>query len=271
MGNEFFSKWWLPADLSVHGAPIDTMTVTIHWFMALLFVGWGIFWVYCLVRFNAKRHPKAIYEPVKGTASKFIEVGVIIFEAILLVGFSMPVWAQWKNEFPPLEKAAHVRVIAKQFEWIAHYPGPDGKWGARRPDLAVGGTAKEAIGLDESDPDAKDDVLAPINTVYVPFDRPVIMTLYSQDVIHSLGVPLLRLKQDAVPGAAIPIHFVVKKQEKLPQKIEIACSQLCGNSHYRMRGFIQPLPDDEYRAKVKEGKTPSYPTLQSAPAAAGQR
>jgi len=44
--------WWLPPDVSVHGAKIDQLMSVLHWFMLLLFLGWGIFFVYCLVRFR---------------------------------------------------------------------------------------------------------------------------------------------------------------------------------------------------------------------------
>ena len=63
-------------------------------------------------------------------------------------------------------------------------------------DPSAGGEA--AVGLNTSDPAAKDDVVT--GTMYLPVDREVDVSLRSVDVIHSFFVPSLRFKQDAVPG-----------------------------------------------------------------------
>ena len=239
-------KYWLPPDSSGHGAPIDSMMVVIHWFMLLLFVGWGIFFVYCLFRFRAGANPRAQYEPVKGTVSKFIEIGVVIFEAVLLVGFSMPVWADWKDKPPSEDQALQVRIVAKQFEWYAHYAGPDGKWGRRLPEKAVGGSPAEMIGLDTDDPAAKDDKIFPI--LHFPVGKDVILKITSQDVIHSFGSMALRLKQDAIPGMMIPIWFKATKAGVY----EVACSQLCGLSHYKMRMQLYCDTPEDYAKWVAQ-------------------
>src|SRR5204862_4518571 len=78
--------YWLPFDASTHGAPIDKMMIVIHIMMALIFFGWGAFFVYCLAKFRARPGHKATYEPVRGTWSKGIELAIIVAEAVLLVG-----------------------------------------------------------------------------------------------------------------------------------------------------------------------------------------
>ena len=93
-----------------------------------------------------------------------------------------------------------------QFAWYFRYPGPDGKFGrtsVKLMDPSAGGEA--AVGLDTSDPAAKDDVVT--GTMYLPVDREVDVSLRSVDVIHSFFVPNLRFKQDAVPGLNIHMHF----------------------------------------------------------------
>ena len=57
----------------------------LHWFMAILFVGWGIFMVYCMVHFRAREGGRAIYQPIKAKISKYVEISVVLFEAFLLV------------------------------------------------------------------------------------------------------------------------------------------------------------------------------------------
>ena len=68
----------------------------------------------------------------------------------------------------------------------------------------------------------------------LPVDRPVLVHLSSQDVIHSFGLYEMRVKQDAIPGMSIPVWFIPNRVGEY----EIACSQLCGLGHFRMRGFI---------------------------------
>src|SRR5205814_2035160 len=83
------------------------------------------------------------------------------------------------------------------------------------------------------DPDAKDDITT-INQLTLPVNRPVLVHLSTKDVIHSFGLYEMRVKQDVIPGLDTPVWFI-------PNRIgdyEIACSQLCGLGHYRMRGFV---------------------------------
>ncbi|MCE9624299.1 MAG: cytochrome c oxidase subunit II, partial [Deltaproteobacteria bacterium] len=56
----------------------------------------------------------------------------------------------------------------------------------------------------------------------------------SMDVIHSYGVPVLRVKQDADPGMEVPIWFKAIQTGTF----DIVCSQLCGVGHSLMKGVI---------------------------------
>ena len=96
------SKWWLLENASSHdyGIQGDYLINITHIFMLLLFVGWGIFFLYCLFRFRASKNPTATYEPVKAKASKYIEVAVVIFEGFLLLGLSIPAWSDFKTRPP---------------------------------------------------------------------------------------------------------------------------------------------------------------------------
>ena len=123
-----------------------------------------------------------------------------------------------------------MRVTAQQFSWIVHYPGPDGEFG--RLDAARIG-ADNPSGLDRSSLHAADDVIS-INDMHLPLGRNVVVQLSARDVIHSFGVPTMRVKQDAIPGVMTPVWFT----PTLEGKFDIACSQLCGLGHYRMRGII---------------------------------
>ncbi len=234
----------LPFDASANGVEIDNMMGLVHWLMLVLLVGWGAFFIYCLIRFRKSRNPKANYVGVKSHLSSYSEVGIAIVEGILLIGLAFPIWAEIRTEFPPEENSTVIHVVAEQFAWNVHYPGDDGVFGRRDISLI---TPENPLGLDRSDPDAKDDITT-INQLNLPVNKPVIVHLTSKDVIHSFGIPVMRVKQDVIPGMTIPVWFV-------PTEIgqyEIACAQLCGLAHYRMRGFITIQSDDDFQAWLEE-------------------
>ena len=234
----------LPIQASEHAPAIDEMIILIHWLMAVLFVGWGAFYVYTLIRFRASANPKANYTGVTSHTSSYLEIGVAVIEAVLLIGFAVPAWAHRVNDIPPEEEATVVNVIGKQFEWISHYPGADGRFGRRDISLI---TPTNNIGLDRSDPAGADDIVS-INQLNLPLNKPVIVYLSSQDVIHSFGIAEMRVKQDAVPGLQIPVWWV----PNVLGQFEVNCSQLCCLGHYRMRGFVTIMEQDEYDAWLEE-------------------
>ncbi len=229
----------LPPQASAHAADVDQLIVLLHWMMAILFVGWGAFFLYTLVRFRQSANPKADYIGVKSHNSSYLDVVLALVEAVLLIGFAIPAWATRVDALPAEGESTVVRVVAKQFEWHIHYPGPDGMFGRTAIDLI---TPTNAIGLDRSDPAAADD-LTTINQFNMPVDKPVIVHLSTQDVIHSFAIAELRVKQDVIPGQDIPVWFV----PTLTGNFEINCSQLCGLGHYRMRGFVSIQTDSEFQ------------------------
>lgn len=234
----------MPPQASTHAAEIDNMIALVHWLMLVLFVGWGIYFVYVLFRFRKGSNPTASYTGAKGKLAKSTEYAVVVIEAVLLVGYAIPAWAIRMTNFPPESEAVVVRVVAKQFEWQIHYPGADRKFGRRDIKLVA---AENPIGLDRSDPDAKDDIVD-TNNMTLPVDKQILVHLSSLDVIHSFGLVEMRVKQDAVPGLDIPVWFVPNKIGEF----EIACSQLCGLGHYRMRGFIHVKSQADFDAYLAE-------------------
>ena len=301
----------LPFDASAHGAEIDNMISLIHWLMLILFVGWGTFFVYTLFRFRRGKNPKADHVGVRNHSSTAIEAGVALFEGVLLVGFAIPFWSGLVNNVPPESSSTVVRVVAEQFAWNAHYAGADGVFGKTDIKLI---TSDNPLGLDRTDPSAKDDITT-INQLNLPIGKPVIVYLTSKDVIHSFGIPVLRVKHDAIPGERFTVWFTPTKtnaeiREQLKQTfriddgmppilgtmvamsdyagkegamllkagdaiteeivsqlreagiheiiaapdtpVEIACSQLCGLGHFRMRGFVNLQTSEQFQAWLAE-------------------
>jgi cytochrome c oxidase subunit II len=242
----------LPPLATTHGAQIDSLIGWVHIFMLLLFVGWGGFFIYVVLRFRKSRHPVASYPGVTSHATSYLEGAVLVIEMVLLFAFSIPLWAARVDHVPSEKEALVVQVTAEQFAWNIHYAGPDGVFG--RTDLKLIDLQSNPLGLDRNDPAAKDDVTT-LNQLYLPANRPIIVKLRSKDVIHSFGVPEFRVKQDAVPGLTIPIWFVpnvttaeMRSRLGKPEfQYEIACAQLCGLGHARMRGFVTVQPPEEFQ------------------------
>ena len=252
------TEWMrLPALATTHGQPIDNLIGWTHVFMLILFVGWGAFMAYVLIRFRKSRNPVANYTGVKSHMTSYIEGGVLVVELVLLFAFSIPLWAARVDHVPPETEALVVHLTAEQFAWNVRYPGPDKKFG--KTDIKLIDTQVNPLGIDREDAAAKDDVTT-LNQLYLPANQPVIIKLRSKDVIHSFGVPEFRVKQDAIPGLTIPVWFIpnVTTEEMRARKgnpnfqYEIACAQLCGLGHYRMRGFVTVLAPDAFQKWMDE-------------------
>lgn len=229
---------------SAHGLEIDRMLEIVHWFMFALFIGWSTFFIYALIRFRKGKNPKADYTGVTGHTSHYIEISVVVIEAILLLGFAFPLWAKRVNQFPSEKNAVVVHVLGEQFAWNFHYPGPDGKFGKQDLKLV---SSDNPVGLDHNDPNGKDDIIT-INQLHLPVGKPAIIYVSSKDVIHSFTLRNMRITQDAIPGMSVPVWFTPIQTGNY----EIACAQLCGMGHYRMRGFLTVDSQEDYDKWLKE-------------------
>ena len=301
----------LPVSASEHAARVDRLILYVHILMVVLFVGWILFFFYTLFRFRKSNNPKADYTGVKTHTSSYLEAMIAVIEVLLLVGLSIPFWSWKVSAFPTDPATVHVRVIAQQFAWNIHYPGPDGIFG--RTDIKLVDEQTNPIGLDrKGDPHAKDDIVT-LNQLHLPVNRPAVIEITTKDVIHSFSLPVMRVKQDAIPGMLIPIHFVPNKtsdqlREELATTValpsaksldsyvamedykakdgtilvkkgravsantasnlvengitevrvgprypaEIACAQLCGLGHYRMKGYLSIDTEEQYKAWLQD-------------------
>jgi cytochrome c oxidase subunit 2 len=259
---EFLGRY-MPIDASEHGPQLDQLSAYVHWLMLILFIFWGGYFLFTLWRFNRNRNPKASYAGMQSHWSTWGEAGVAIVEVILLFGISIPAWYSWasrpKKETNPLE----IRLVAEQFAWNIHYPGPDGQFG--RADVKLV-SSTNPIGLDPSDPAGKDDITT-LNQLHVEVNRPIIVYISSKDVIHSFFLPTMRVKQDAIPGMEVPVHFKAKMTNT--ETWEIACAQLCGLGHYRMRGMLTVHDHAGFVAWLKSQapENPATPEPNPVPAA----
>ena len=266
----------LPPDASTHGPELDQLNAIVHWFMLVLFVGWGIFFLYCLIRFRRKANPVASYGGAKGHFSTYGEAGVVLVEVVLLVAFAVPIWARRVNVPPDKSQAVQVHVIAEQFIWNVIYPGKDGVFGK----LKVPAPGENVAGknpIDPADPAGKDDVWT-LNQLHLPVGKPALIYLTSKDVIHSFFLPVMRVKQDAIPGQMIPVYFTPSQVNPPDATLpgcaakktcwEIACAQLCGITHAAMRGFLTIDSEADFQKWLDTNAPQPAPAAVPAPAAA---
>ena len=257
---DILHKLGLPINMSVQGAAIDEINAIVHWLMLVLFLGWGIFFIVSLVKFRASKNAKADYVGVKSHLSSLLEAVVAVIEIVILFGFGFPIWAARVTDVPSTYESVHLRVVAQQFAWNFHYPGPDGKFGKTRADLV--NEQENPVGLDRSSDNAADDFYT-VNQLHVPVNKKIRIDLSSLDVIHSFTLPELRVKQDAIPGMVIPVHFTATMTsdeflkttigtKREGKSLEVTCAQLCGLGHYRMRGFFTVHDDEGYQAWLDE-------------------
>lgn len=229
----------IPECFSAHGGRVDHLIDVVHWFMIALFVGWTLFFLYCLVRFRASVHPRASYHGVRNHISSHLEIAVVIIEAVLLLGFAFPLWHERTDSWQDVQKLnpVRVRVIGWQFGWVYHYPGKDGKFGRINHDLKK---SHQDPGIDYSDPNALDDFVTPM--LKVAKDRPAILNITSNDVIHNYAIVPMRIQQDAIPGKEIPMWFTPIKT----LETAVVCAQLCGEGHGNMVGQMEVVEQKDF-------------------------
>lgn len=241
----------MPSLASRHGAGIDSM-------LSYLLVTTGILFVagYCALawfiwtgarrrRIDQRLTRRRTEWLVSGALG--LAVGLIAEGGVLAIG--MPVWSEYFDATPPAD-AVTVEITAQQFLWNVRYPGADGQFG--RNSAAAMDDVSNPLGLDRADPAGRDDVVTQ-NVMAVPLGRAVRLRLRSKDVIHSFFLPNFRVKQDIVPGMTPEVVFFPTREGSF----EIACSELCGLAHYRMRGFFDVLSPAAFDRWLAEQATPT--------------
>jgi cytochrome c oxidase subunit 2 len=205
---------WLPEDVSTYGREIDALFFLIYYITAATFILVTALMVWFLWKYRDQGNRRATYS--HGNTTLEIIWTVVPAAILIVLSFmSVSTWAKVKREVPPSD--FEVAVAAKQFNWDVSYPGPDAKLG--------------------TEDDIKFD-----NDIHVPVNKVVRMRITATDVIHSLFIPNLRFKQDAVPGRMIWAWFEATK----PGKYELPCAELCGFGHSGMKGWLHVHTAEDY-------------------------
>ena len=211
-----------PENVSTYGQEIDSLFWIITVFAGIAFVISLFVLLYPLIRYRHTASPKAQY--ITGEKKKHFKW--ITIALVLLLGSDFVIlycehdaWAQ--IESAPDKVDVRVGIIARQWNWIFVYPGPDGV-------------------LNTSDDVIVDDMNS---SLHVPVNKNIVFELRSQDVIHSFFLANARFKQDVLPGRTLVRWFNLTKEGKY----DISCTQICGILHSKMRNFVQVESEERYK------------------------
>jgi len=239
----FWAKiWWFPPAITNIGHEIDDQFGRTLLITGVVFVAAQFGLAYAIYRFRDHGQKATYFE-----GNNTLEIVWTLATVVLFVGlglYARNAWAQvhFTDASPT---AIPIEVTGQQFAWNFRYAGPDGKFGRTKPELVSASTGNP-VGLDSTDPASKDDIVAPV--MAVPVGREVDLILKSQDVTHSFFVRELRLKQDAVPGMEIHMHFTAND----PGTYDLVCAELCGLGHYRMHTTVTVMSEADYEKWLTE-------------------
>src|SRR5580692_1137201 len=214
---QFLVKWLHSSALfPAEASTIAPYTDALYFFLVaisligLVFVTILIF--YFSIRYRRDKNPVATQ--IEG--STILEATwTIIPLALFLVVF---VWGGllYFRIYDPPPNAMNIYVVGKQWMWKAEHPG----------------------GQHE------------INSLHVPINQPIQLTLISQDVFHSFSIPAFRVKREAIPGRYTTVWF----QATTPGTYHLFCTQYCGTNHSQMIGDVVVMTPDDFR-KWLDGST----------------
>ncbi len=234
----------LPTDASAHGPALDRQLLLNLWIILGLA---ALAHVLLLVGLSLRRSSR----PRDLWTIEYLPLAVL---AVLFSALALRAERLWANSryTGAAPEAMQIEATGVQFAWYFRYPGPDATFGTTRPQLA---SAPEGnpLGIDPADPHSGDDLVT--SELVLPADREIDLTLHAQDVIHGFSVPELRVKQNAVPGETIHIHFI----PTTPGTYAILCTQLCGMGHYRMNANLRILAGDEFRTWMAARERAAHP------------
>lgn len=262
------AKYFLPEAASVHGKATDSM-----FWIAMAVVGFAFFATNLLLflfsyRYRYNENRRALFYP----DNHKLEIVWTIVPAVVMAVLVIYGWVEWSNitEDEP-EGTLPVEIMGKQFNWQVRYPGMDKKLG-KYDYLKIDAT--NSMGVDFSDPSSLDDFMP--REIHIPKGENVVLKIRSRDVLHSVFLPHFRVKMDAVPGLPTKFWFTPTiSTEEMRQKLsedptwqeidpktkeprwknfnyELACTEVCGNSHFAMRLVVVVDEKEEFDKWYKE-------------------
>ena len=243
----FFFKYPIP-ELASDRSGLDTLYYVILAITGVAYVLVQFFLGLYIWKFRHREGAEGSYWHESHKVEMFWTLGTagvlipIVFSGLLL----------WNRvQAAPPEDAFVVEAVGAQFQWDFRYPGPDGQLGAFQPELY---SLSNPLGIDPDDAAAADDFIR-TNQLVLPLNRPVHVRLRSKDIQHAFFLPNFRVKQDLVAGMATSVTFTPTKVGEY----EIACAELCGLGHYRMRAFLTVMSEADFQNWLSEQTAAAAP------------
>lgn len=256
--DRYLRPMMLPKAASKQGEGIDWMSNITLGILALAFFITQIMLFAFIFMFKGKKKRTALYYP-HNNKLEIMWTTLPAIVLLLLIIMGLKDWFHLTSK--PPKGAMVVEIVGKQFNWLIHYPGPDGILGKR--DFRLVNDANNVLGLDWNDPASRDDIIIENGEMHVVVNKDVHLVINSRDVIHDVGLPYFRMKMDAVPGITTNIWFtptittkeMIKKTHNPNFVYEIACDQLCGIGHYSMRGTVIVQTAAEFKQWISSQKS----------------
>jgi len=239
---------WFPAGVSTQAALLDHDFHVAFWALGALFVAGQITLVLVLMKRRSAQLSSANWY-----GNGRLEIVWTLAIAAIFFWFHISGGHLWSkmSAHHSTTRAVQVEVTGVQFQWYFRYPGPDGKFGRVDAQKFANAAEGNPLGIDPGDPAGKDDVVS--SALVLPTGRDIDLTLHAQDVVHSLFIPAMRFKQDTVPGMEIHSHLMPTQTGTY----EIACAELCGLGHYRMRAMVRVVSEEEFEHWLKSQENPA--------------
>ncbi len=277
-----YSKFLLPEAASEHGGEYDY----------LMLVSFVIIFIVQTITQALLHYFSFKYKGEKGKKALFyadndrLEFIWTIIPVVVLAGLILWGLYTWTNimDINEDDDPLIVELYAQQFNWTARYGGDDNVLGAANVRM-IDIDRANVLGLDESDPNATDDVI--VKELHLPVGRKVNFKFRSQDVLHSAYMPHFRAQMNCVPGMITQFSFtpitttaemrlnpdVVDKVKRTnairaeraakgednsdPWEFDyiLLCNKICGKSHYNMQMKIIVESEEEYNAWMESQQT----------------
>jgi cytochrome c oxidase subunit II len=243
-------KYFLPEASSIHGRETDywfwvsMIVITIAFFIVNTFL-FGFSYMY-----RYKKERSVSFYPHNNK----LEVIWTVVPAIVMAGLvftGLRVWNRVMDDAPA--NAERIEIMGKQFGWTVRYPGVvNNKFGKHSFKL-MDDEAGNTLGVDFSDENSFDD-FANTSEMHIPKGQPVELKIRARDVLHSVFIPHMRVKMDAVPGMPTKFWFTADKSTNDMRSetgnanfnYEIACTEICGRSHFGMKILLVVDEPEDY-------------------------
>lgn len=270
---------------SEHGPEIDRLMIIS---MVVIFIVQTITQFllhYFAFKYKGEKGRKALFY-ADNDKLEFIWTIIPVITLAGLIMYGLFTWNDIMN-IDEEEDPIVVELYAQQFNWKARYAGEDNVLGKANVRLINLDNAN-ILGLDESDPNAQDDIIT--TELHLPVGKPILFKMRSQDVLHSAYMPHFRAQMNCVPGMITQFAFTPtvtteemrlnpeiyekvrninkirnENSKKLQAKGEesldryefdylLLCNKICGKSHYNMQMKIIVETEEEYNAWLQEQK-----------------